>query len=177
MKEDSAKHQSYAVLILAAAVLTALDQATKILAEKTLPGNPRVLIPGVFELRYLENRGAAFGILQNQRWFFLILTAVFLAAIWLIWGRIPPARKYLPLRILACAVTAGAAGNLIDRALLSYVRDFLYFSLIDFPIFNVADIYVTVSAFALFVLVLFVYKGEADFAFLDRQKDGAGAGH
>ena len=66
MKEDSAKHQSYAVLILAAAVLTALDQATKILAEKTLPGNPRVLIPGVFELRYLENRGAAFGILHGD---------------------------------------------------------------------------------------------------------------
>ena len=156
LKEEPAKHQSYAVFLLAAALLTVLDQVTKILAEKTLPGSPRVLIPGVFELRYLENRGAAFGILQNQRWFFLILTAVFLAAILLIWGRTPPSRKYLPLRILTCAVTAGAAGNLIDRALLSYVRDFLYFSLIDFPIFNVADIYVTVSALALFVLVVFV---------------------
>ena len=178
MKQDSGIRHMYAKGAGLTLLLTGIDQLTKYLAWTFL--RPRLsvpLIPGVLELYYLQNRGAAFGILQNQRWFFLILTAVFLAAIWLIWRRIPPARKYLPLRILACAVTAGAAGNLIDRALLSYVRDFLYFSLIDFPIFNVADIYVTVSAFALFVLVLFVYKGEEDFAFLDRKKDGAGDGH
>lgn len=67
-------------------------------------------------------------------------------------------------------MTAGAIGNFIDRLILVYVRDFLYFSLIDFPIFNVADIYVTVSAFAFFLLILVYYK-DSDLEFLSDKKD------
>ena len=103
------------------------------------------LINKVFQLCYLENRGAAFGLLQNQRIFFLICALVILIfAIW-IYGKLPNAQRYLPLRICIIGICgAGAIGNMIDRIYLGYVVDFFYFNLIDFPIFNVADINVTV---------------------------------
>ena len=68
--------------------------------------------------------------------------------------------KVQTLKARPSFVTSGAAGNLIDRIFLHHVRDFLYFSLINFPIFNVADIYVTLSAIAAFILVIFVYKDD-----------------
>ena len=67
---------------------------------------------------------------------------------------------FLPLRIIAVFILAGAWGNMIDRLRLSYVVDFFYFSLINFPIFNVADIYVSVGTAVLAVLILFVYRDE-----------------
>ena len=68
--------------------------------------------------------------------------------------------RYLPLRLCAVGIIAGAWGNCIDRIRLNYVVDFLYFKLIDFPIFNVADIYVTVSTFTMALLICFYYKEE-----------------
>ena len=159
----------YLIAIALFAVLVALDLMTKLWAQNTLPEKPVGLIQGVFELRYLENRGAAFGLLQNQRTFFIILTVIFLAAMVYVYMRIPSDKKFLPLRLLVIIVSAGAFGNFYDRLTLTYVRDFLYFSLIDFPIFNVADIYVTCSAVAFFVLVVFVYK-EDDLAFMEKKK-------
>ena len=157
------------IAVVLFAVLVCLDLMTKLWAQNTLPEKPIILIQGVFELRYLENRGAAFGLLQNQRTFFIILTVIFLAAMIYVYVRIPSDRKYLPLRLLVIIVSAGAFGNFYDRLKLTYVRDFLYFSLIDFPIFNVADIYVTCSAVAFFILVVFVYK-EDDLAFMEKKK-------
>ena len=157
------------IAVVLFAVLVCLDLMTKLWAQNTLPEKPIILIQGVFELRYLENRGAAFGLLQNQRTFFIILTVIFLAAMIYAYVRIPSDRKYLPLRLLVIIVSAGAFGNFYDRLKLTYVRDFLYFSLIDFPIFNVADIYVTCSAVAFFILVVFVYK-EDDLAFMEKKK-------
>ena len=151
------------------AVLVGLDLMTKLWAQNTLPEKPISLIQGVFELRYLENRGAAFGLLQNQRTFFIILTIIFLAAMVYVYMRIPSDKKYLPLRLLVIIVSAGAFGNFYDRLTLTYVRDFLYFSLIDVPIFNVADIYVTCSAVAFFIMIVFVYK-EDDLAFMEKKK-------
>ena len=150
-------------------VLVCLDLMTKLWAQNTLPEKPIILIQGVFELRYLENRGAAFGLLQNQRTFFIILTVIFLAAMVYVYMRIPSDKKFLPLRLLVIIVSAGAFGNFYDRLTLTYVRDFLYFSLIDFPIFNVADIYVTCSAVAFFIMIVFVYK-EDDLAFMEKKK-------
>ncbi len=151
--------------ILGIAVLVALDQWTKSLAVRYLAGQDAlVLIPGVFQLEYLENRGAAFGLLQNQIWLFIILTAIFLAAAVWIYLRLPKTRRYLPLHIIAVVLVSGALGNLIDRIRLGYVVDFFYFSLIDFPIFNMADIYVVLSFLALMICILFVYR-EEDFSF------------
>ena len=136
-----------------------LDQWTKHLAVTKLQGKtPFILINKVFQLCYLENRGAAFGLLQNQRIFFLICALVILIfAIW-IYGKLPNAQRYLPLRICIIGICAGAIGNMIDRIYLGYVVDFFYFNLIDFPIFNVADIYVTVSTIVLVILILFYYQ-------------------
>ncbi len=150
-------------------VLTFLDQITKIWAVEALADGPFVLISGVFELRYLENHGAAFGILQDARVFFIVLTVAFLIFMAYIFVRVPATKRMLPIRILIPVVTAGAIGNFIDRLMLGYVRDFLYFSLINFPIFNVADIYVTVSAFVFFVIIAFYYKDD-DFDFMKGKK-------
>lgn len=158
--------------LIGTVVLTLLDQWTKHLAVTYLAGQDDIiLIPGVFQLQYLENRGAAFGIMQNKVWIFAILTIVYLiAAVW-IYFRIPRQKKYLLLQIIAVLLTAGALGNFIDRVRLGYVVDFFYFSLIDFPIFNVADILVVVSFILLAICILFVYK-EEDFSFLSFKKQG-----
>lgn len=150
--------------------LTALDQWTKYLAVTFLSGKPSIpLIPDVFELHYLENRGAAFGIFQDKQIFFLILTTIYLiGAVW-IYFRIPAEKKYTLLHMVLVILTAGALGNFIDRILHHYVIDFFYFSLIDFPIFNVADIYVTVAVILLIISILFVYK-EEDLTFLNKKK-------
>lgn len=142
-------------------LLIILDQASKFLAVKYLRGQDAIeLIPGVFELRYLENRGAAFGILQNQQLFFITLTWIVIGLMCYILFRLPEKTGYFPLHVITLLLISGAMGNLIDRMMQNYVVDFLYFKLIDFPIFNVADCYVTVSAAVFFVLLLFVYKEE-----------------
>ncbi|MGN8800327.1 signal peptidase II [Candidatus Merdisoma sp. HCP28S3_D10] len=153
-----------------ALVLIGLDQWTKVLAVKHLMGQePMVIWNGVFELRYLENRGAAFGILQGQKVVFLICTAAVLAILAFYYNRMPVEKRYLPMRIVGILLGAGAVGNLIDRMMQSYVVDFLYFKLIDFPIFNVADCYVTMGAILLAILILFVYKDE-ELGFLSLKK-------
>ena len=152
------KYIKAALFVLAAVVL---DQVTKLLAVANLKDqDPFVLIPGVFELHYLENRGAAFGIFQDQQIFFIISAVVIFAAVLYFYKRIPEEKKFLPLKICSVLVCAGAIGNMIDRLRLGYVIDFFYFELIDFPIFNVADIYVTVTAVLLVLLILFYYKEE-----------------
>lgn len=156
--------------ILTAVILTAFDQWTKYLAVLHLKGqSPIVLWDGVFELYYLENRGAAFGILQGQKGIFLVCTLAILVLIAFYYNRLPWERKFFPMRMVAILLAAGAVGNLIDRMRYSYVVDFLYFKLIDFPVFNVADCYVTAGAVLLAVLILFVYK-EEDLGFLSLKK-------
>ena len=147
--------------ILSFAVLVLIDQITKHLAVLRLKGsNPFVLIPGVFELHYLENQGAAFGILQGKRWFFLIITVVIMAVIAYLFIKMPATKRFRFLRVLLVFIASGAVGNMIDRMRQGYVVDFFYFSLIDFPIFNVADIYVTCSAILLVIAILFYYKDD-----------------
>ena len=115
---------------------------------------------GILQLRYLENRGAAFGLMQNQRIFFYISTLIITIMVIWFYSHVPMTKKYLPLRICSIFVVSGGIGNFIDRVRLNYVVDFFYFELIDFPIFNVADIYVTVSMFILCFLIFFYYKEE-----------------
>ena len=158
--------------ILAAIVLIALDQWTKHLAVLRLKGqSPIVLWDGVFELHYLENRGAAFGILQGQKAVFLVCTLLILILIVFFYNPLPAGKRFFMMRLVAVFLAAGAVGNLIDRMRYSYVVDFLYFKLIDFPVFNVADCYVTVGAVLLAVLILFVYK-EEELGFLSQKRQG-----
>ena len=75
-------------------------------------------------------------------------------------GKMPKTNKNLPLNYIIVFLVAGAIGNYIDRIMNHYVVDFIYVSLINFPVFNVADCYVTVSVILLFVLIMFYYKDE-----------------
>lgn len=148
------------------ALLLAFDQFTKHLAIVNLKGNPAyVLIDGVLELQYLENRGSAFGMLQNQKAFILFVGIVFMAVILFFLFKLPENRKYNKVHILLSVIIAGGIGNMIDRFRFDYVVDFISFVLINYPIFNVADIYIVVATIILFVLFLFVFK-EQDLEFL-----------
>jgi signal peptidase II len=166
---------------LAAVLMIAFDQLTKLLAILNLKEKPAFsLIDGVFELRYLENQSAAFSLdpvsilhkifhfsyfdanpdafLHCKMAFFIILTVIVMVILVIIYLRVPQNSRFLPLNLVMVTLFAGAVGNLIDRVTRSYVVDFFYFRLIDFPVFNVADIYVTVAVIALFFLFLFYYK-------------------
>ena len=169
--ENNRKFIYYAASgLLAMLALIGLDQYTKYLAQTLLKGNaPLILIKGAFQLEYLENRGAAFGMFQNQKAFIVVTGIIILIIVGYCYCRLPAQRKYNPLRVLSVVLAAGAVGNMIDRIWHGYVIDFFYFSLIDFPIFNVADIYVVVSMIALVLLIIFGYKDE-DFSFLSLKK-------
>ena len=158
------------LLIILAGVL--LDQITKYFAVLYLKGQEAVsLIPGVLELRYLENRGAAFGILQGGKVIFLIISPIVLLLAAYVLFRMPAGGKYRVLHFLLDCIIIGAIGNMIDRIRLDYVVDFIYISLIDFPIFNVADVFVSIATVAGAVILLFGpgYKDE-DFSFLSLKK-------
>ncbi|MGN0169049.1 MAG: signal peptidase II [Acetatifactor sp.] len=147
-------------------VLLAFDQLTKHLAIVNLKNHPAtVLIDGVLELNYLENRGSAFGMLQNQKFFILFVGVVFLAVILFFLFKLPEDKKFNVVHILLSAIVAGGLGNMIDRLRFDFVVDFISFVLIHFPIFNVADCYIVIATITLFVLFLFVYK-EKDLEFL-----------
>lgn len=165
-------HISVLIITVLAIVL---DQFTKHLAVVHLKDSASiVLIPGVFELRYLENRGAAFGMMQNQQLFFIIITCCVMIALLYFYIKVPMGRRYYLMKACMILLCAGAVGNLIDRVVNNYVVDFFYFSLINFPIFNVADCYVVVACFLFAYLILFYYKDEELSCFSIRKQDKKG---
>lgn len=153
-------------------ILILLDQFAKHEALLHLKDQKSIsLIPGVLQLSYVENRGMAFGMLEGRQLLFVGICVVFcIALIWL-FIRIPKNRYYLPLLVTGAVLFGGAAGNFIDRIVRGYVVDFIYFSLIDFPVFNLADIYVVCGGIVLVLLVVFRYKDE-DFDFLSTKVKG-----
>lgn len=154
------------LLIAGVAALVGLDQWTKQLVRERLIDKPYVLIDGVFEFHYLENRGAVWGIMQGQVPLLIIITSIIMLVLIYILFRIPSQKRYYPMIVLDILIIAGAIGNMIDRVVNHYVTDFLYFKLIDFPIFNVADMYVTCSAFIILILAFTLYRNdEWDFLF------------
>lgn len=151
------RHYFLAILLVLLGVI--FDQFTKILAVNHLKNqDPFILIKNVFQFEYLENRGAAFGIMQNKQIFFFIIVVIISVIIVKFYLHVPMTKRFLPLRLCAIFIFAGAIGNFIDRLKLGYVVDFFYFKLINFPVFNVADIYVTIGTFVLAFLLLFYYK-------------------
>lgn len=153
-------------------IFVALDLFTKKLAVDNLKGkSPFVLIQNVFEFRYLENTGAAFSMMQNKRYIFLIITFIIMSVIVYVLYKLPLTKRYIYLEALLVLIFAGAVGNMYDRLINGYVVDFFYFSLIDFPIFNVADIYVSVATVLLAIFIIFYYKDhEFDFLLKDKKK-------
>lgn len=156
-------------MCLGVAGLVFIDQLSKYFAVHKLKGTAGiVLIPKILELQYTENRGMAFGMLQGRRMLFLLICAVFFVILVWMFIKVPKTDKYLPLMITGGILASGAAGNFIDRMLQGFVVDFIYVSGIDFPVFNVADIYVVCGGIILVCLFLFYYKDE-DFYFLNKK--------
>lgn len=144
--------------ILLAVGLVILDQISKYWASTVLFKEGFIeVIPGVFEFHYTQNRGVAFSMLQDQRWVFIPISILMTVALIIMLIRSPLHHNKL-FCISTILVIAGAIGNLIDRIVLGYVIDFLYFSLIDFPIFNFADCCVVIGAILLSVYLMFGAK-------------------
>ncbi|SHJ57683.1 signal peptidase II [Tepidibacter formicigenes] len=127
-------------------LLIGLDQITKYFALKYLSQIGSIsIIENIFNLTYVENKGAAFGILQNQKWFFvLVATSV---VIFILYYLFYNKKLSIYTRISLILILSGAIGNLIDRVRLNFVVDF--FDFIIWPVFNMADIYVVVGGILL----------------------------
>nr|WP_122011695.1 signal peptidase II [Maliibacterium massiliense] len=143
--------------VLGIALLVGLDQLSKVwaLALRALPGQSYALWPHVLHLTYVENRGAAFGLLQGQHVLFYIVTAVMLAAVLFVFYKYRPTPKFL--RFTLMLITAGALGNAIDRIRLGYVIDYFEIRLFDFAVFNVADCFLSVGLVLVCIYVLFLH--------------------
>ena len=154
LKKLTSYQKSSLIYILVIALGIVLDQITKAMATAYLkPIFDLPLIKGVFHLTYTENPGAAFGILSNNRWVFMIFSSVMIAAmcVYLFY----PRKETRPLFNIAMAIViSGGIGNMIDRIAYGKVVDFFYFKLINFAIFNVADVFVCVGAGIMFLDVL-----------------------
>ena len=143
------------ILIIAASVL--LDQVSKILVVSNMAYNQSiVLIKNILSLHYIHNEGAAFGMLSDHRWIFMVVTAASLIAMPIILYRYR--KLHVLFGISLSLFIGGAIGNMIDRIFLGYVVDFFEFTFINFAIFNVADICVVCGAAIMMVYVIFFDK-------------------
>ena len=172
----------YIIYLLTAIGLIGLDQYSKVLAIDHLKNKePIVIFKGIFQLLYVENKGAAYGMLAGKISFFLIITIILVPVI--IYGiyKISSIIEYFgdKVNILAFKILqvdliiifAGAIGNFIDRVTKGYVVDYFYFKLIDFPVFNVADCYITVSVIVMLILCFFILKDkELDYLLGSKKK-------
>ena len=161
----------YLKALVCCTLLIVFDQWTKymvLLHIKPIDSIP--LIHDVLSFTYHENRGAVWGIMQGQIPVLIVSTVIILGVVLYIFSKIPDTKKYIWLRIVSVLLVSGAIGNFIDRIFRKYVVDFIYFELINFPIFNVADIYVCVAAGLLILVSIIVYKEDSDFDFLSFKK-------
>ena len=142
------KKKTYIEYIIYTAIIVGgiiLDQLTKWLSVKFLePIYTQPIIKDVLHLTYVENRGAAFGMLADSRWVFIVVSSVAIVAfaLYLYLGH----ADNLLYGISIAMVVSGGIGNMIDRVVLGYVVDFIDFRLINFAVFNGADSFVCVGA-------------------------------
>lgn len=164
------KYVLYSAIILSGILL---DQLTKLLAVKLLkPIRTLPIIKDALHLTYVENRGAAFGMLADSRWVFMLVSSVaILGLIFFLYLGMTSGGLY---EVSLAMIISGGIGNMIDRLLLGYVVDFIDFRLIDFAVFNGADSFVCVGAGLLvFALVRDIIK-ESRSVGADRRDDGNG---
>lgn len=128
------------------AVLVTVDQVSKSLAQAFLkPVGTVSIVKNVFHLTYGENTGAAFSILQGKQALLIIITSIVIIALVVYFIKNYKTQNHLLLLSLTL-ILSGALGNLSDRVRLNYVVDFLDFTLINYPIFNTADIFVVTGS-------------------------------
>ncbi len=141
------------IYILISIGILALDIFTKYLAKTVFTVNEIAVIKDILYFTYVENRGAAFGILQNKQWFFVIVTLLIIFAMLFYLIKYKPESKLLKLSLVF--IMLGGIGNLIDRIRFGYVVDFIDVRVINYPVFNVADCFVVIGAVLLCGVILF----------------------
>lgn len=130
------------------------DQITKYLVVQNFElYETKPFIPHVMSLKYTQNKGAAFSMLSEQRWVFMVLSLVSMAVI--VYILVKEYRRHTLLNISLAMILGGGIGNMIDRIALGYVVDFFRCDFVDFAIFNVADCFITVGAVLLGVYIIF----------------------
>lgn len=160
--KERIKHLILFLLIVGA------DQAAKLwIRLNVMNKEPLIIIPKVLNLQYHENTGAVWGIMSGKVQFLSIFTFFILIVILFVYFKIPQNKKFNALKIICICIIGGAVGNLIDRVVLGHVVDYIYFEIINFPLFNIADSFLTVSCILLFILSFTYYKDE-DFTFLEQ---------
>jgi signal peptidase II len=135
-------------------LVVVIDYIIKILVINNLkPISSLEIIPGLFSLNYVENKGAAFGMLANARWIFIVFTiaVIIFLIIFLFWKK--PTSKLLNVAFIL--IIGGGIGNLIDRIFYGYVVDYLSISFFP-PVCNFADYCVTIGAFLLVIYLIFI---------------------
>ena len=146
-------------ILLWAFILAVIDQISKLAALKYLkPVGSVSFIDGIMNFTFVENRGAAFGVLTGARWFFIVITiAVTIAAVIYIKKYMPNKKEYGIVKLSIILILGGAWGNAFDRFFRGYVVDMFDFNIFgyDFPVFNFADICVCIGAFLLVVGIMF----------------------
>lgn len=143
-----------------AALIVFLDQLSKYLTVLYLkPVGTFPIIRNALHLTYVENRGAAFGMLENSRWVFMLVSSVAIVAlsVYLIYKK--PQNRLLCVSL--SFIIGGGIGNMIDRVFLGYVVDMIDFRLINFAVFNVADSFVCVGAGLLMLYLILAMRREA----------------
>ena len=148
----------YFLMVLCVAGITVADQLTKYLVVQNIGLHTQVpVIDGLFHLTYVQNTGAAFSSFQGQKWLFALVFLLFTAAV--VWEF---SKKRMPFscfeRWCIATVFAGGLGNMIDRVRLGYVVDMIAVDFMDFPVFNVADCFITCGCIALMISLVFVNK-------------------
>lgn len=150
-------------------ILIWFDQFTKSIIDSLYKDSESIIslidksfIFDLIGIAYVENRGAAFGILQGGRLFFIIITPIVLITIIYYYIKLPKAKIYNIIRIALILIFSGAIGNFIDRFKNGYVIDFIYFKFIDFPVFNFADIYVVLGTALISIIAIFFMKGDGE---------------
>lgn len=158
------------ISVLAAGLLIFLDQLSKsVMVDKLSDGSSITFINHVIDFVYVENTGSAWGMLSGKMVFFYIITVILVGIIVFFFVKMPATKRFIPLRVCTVLIFAGAIGNFIDRVMLNYVRDFIEFSFVDFPVFNVADVYITLGVAATILFIIFKYR-EKDFSCFSLRK-------
>ena len=147
--------------LLIAVIVIAADQITKFAAVRYLkPVGDIPILDGIFHLNFTTNKGASWGILEGRRWTFVVITVIsFVVILYMLYKS-----KYKNSRLFCWSmalILGGAAGNFVDRVRMGEVVDMFYVKLIDFPVFNVADIALTAGAICLIIYMVFI-EGKED---------------
>ena len=149
---------SFFYYILFVIGIVAADQITKYLTVLYIPSlGAQPLIPGLLQISYVQNTGAAFSSFEGQQWLFALIFIVFTGLIFYEYFKKPMGFTELERWCIA-AIYGGGLGNMIDRVRLGYVVDMIETTFMDFPVFNVADCFITCGCVLLMVHLFLFHK-------------------